>query len=122
MKARWFSWYVSGLAKATWQRTITTEQKKDWKSIVKVLQGQYGVHIDSWTAYQRCNELWYDQFGSAQGLLNSMREYQRMAPEKLSDSILESILWNKVPKELQQEVKITDGSVQELLMKLLRAE
>ena len=122
MKARWFSWYVSGLAKATWQRTITTEQKKDWKSIVKVLQGQYGVHIDPWTAYQRCNELWYDQFGSAQGLLNSMREYQRMAPEKLSDSILESILWNKVPIELQQEVKITDGSVQELLMKLLRAE
>jgi len=46
-----------------------------------------------------------------------------MAPEKLSDSILESILWNKVPIELQQAVKeITDGSVQELLMKLLRAE
>ena len=46
-----------------------------------------------------------------------------MAPEKLNDSILESILWNKVPVELQQEVKeITDGSVQELLMKLLRAE
>ena len=75
------------------------------------------------TAYQRCNELRYDQFGSAQGLLNSMHEYQRMAPEKLTDSILESILWNKVPIELQQEVKeITDGSVQELLMKLLRAE
>ena len=35
---------MSGLAKATWQRTFTTEQKKDWKSIVKVLQGQYGVH------------------------------------------------------------------------------
>jgi len=47
-----------------------------------------------------------------------MREYQRMAPEKLSDSILESILWNKVPVELQLEVKeITDSSVQELLMK-----
>ena len=41
----------------------------------------------------------------------------------LSDSILESILWNKVPIELQQEVKeIMDGSVQELLMKLLREE
>ena len=52
-----------------------------------------------------------------------MREYQRMAPERLSDSILESILWNKVPVELQKEVgEITDGSVQELLMKLLRAE
>ena len=52
-----------------------------------------------------------------------MREYQRMAPEKLSDSTLESILWNKIPIELQQEVKeITDVSVQKLLMKLLRAE
>jgi len=44
-----------------------------------------------------------------------MHEYQRMAPEKLNDSILESIRWNKVPVELQQEAKeITDGSVQEL--------
>jgi len=52
-----------------------------------------------------------------------MRKYQRMAPEKLSDSILESIPWNKVLIELQQEVKeITDGSVQELLMELLRVE
>ena len=123
MIARWFSWFVSGPAKATWQRTLTNQQKADWKSIVKVFQGQYGVHVDPRTAYQRCNELHYDQFGSAQGLLNAMREYQRMAPEKLGDSILESILWNKVPIELQQEVKeITDGSVQELLLKLLRAE
>ena len=46
-----------------------------------------------------------------------------MAPRKLTDDTLESILWNKVPVELQQEVKeITDGSVQELLQKLLRAE
>ena len=43
MRARWFSWFVSGPAKATWQRTLITEQKKDWKSIVKVYQGQYGV-------------------------------------------------------------------------------
>ena len=123
MRARWFSWFVSGPAKATRQRSLTSEQKADWKSIVKVFRGQYGVHLDPRTAYHRCNELRYDQFGSAKGLLNSMREYQRMAPERLSDSILESILWNKVPVELQQEVgEITDGSVQELLMKLLRAE
>ena len=63
------------------------------------------------------------QFGSAQGLLSAMRNYQRMAPEKLSDATMESILWNKVPIELQQELKeIPDGSVQELLQKLLRAE
>ena len=58
-----------------------------------------------------------------QGLVDAMRDYQRMAPQKLRDETLESILWNKVPIELQQEVKeITDGSVQELLQKLLRAE
>ena len=46
-----------------------------------------------------------------------------MAPHKLTDGTLESILWNKVPIELQQELKeITDGSVQELLQRLLRAE
>jgi len=53
-----------------------------------------------------------------------MREYQRMALQKLKDETLESILWNKVPIELQQELKeIPDnGSVQVLLQKLLRAE
>ena len=44
-------------------------------------------------------------------------------PQKLRDETLESIPWNKVLVELQQEVKeITDGSVQELLQKLLKAE
>ena len=45
-------------------------------------------------------------------------------PEKLTDVCLESILWNKVPVELQREVKkiTTDGSVHEFLQKLLRAE
>jgi len=46
-----------------------------------------------------------------------------MAPQKLTDQVLESILWNKVPVKLQLEVKeLTDGSVQELLHKLLKAE
>ena len=76
------------------------------------------------TAYQRCHELQYEQFGSVQGLVDAMREYQRMAPQKLKDETLESILWNKVPVELQQELKEIpdDGSVQVLLQKLLRAE
>ena len=52
-----------------------------------------------------------------------MRDYQRMAPTKLTDETLESILWNKAPVELQREVReIPDGSVQELLQRLLRAE
>ena len=52
-----------------------------------------------------------------------MRDYQRMAPTKLTDEVLTSILWNKAPIELQKEIKeITVGSVQELLHKLLRAE
>ena len=44
-------------------------------------------------------------------------------PTKLTDETLESILWNKAPVELQKEVRvIPDGSVQELLQRLLRAE
>ena len=103
---------------------MKTTDKASWESIVKVFKGEYGVHLDPRTAYQLCHELQYEQFGSAQGLVAVMREYQRMAPQKLTDVCLESILWNKVPVELQQEVKeiTTDGSVNELLQKLLRAE
>ena len=56
-------------------------------------------------------------------LLEAMRDYQRMAPQKLSDANLESILWNKVPIKLQKEVgQLTEGSLQELFQKLLKAE
>ena len=121
--AKWFSWFLSRPAKATWQRTLIAEDKSSWTRIVQIYRGQYGIHTDPRIAYQRCQELQYSQFGSAQGLLNAMRDYQRMAPEKLTDATMESILWNKVPLELQQELKeIPDGSVQELLQKLLRAE
>ena len=122
-RMKWFSWFLSGPAKATWQRTLKDQDKASWQSIVKIYRGQYGVHLDPRIAYQKCQELQYNQFGSAQGLLDAMRDYQRMAPEKLTDATLESILWNKVPIVLQQELKeIPDGSVQELLQKLLRAE
>ena len=56
--------------------------------------------MDPRTAYQRCHDLQYDSFGSVQGLLEAMRDYQRMAPQKLSDANLESILWNKIPIKL----------------------
>ena len=122
-RARWFSWFISGPAKSTWQRTLKPTDKSSWETIVSVYKGQYGVHMDPRTAYQRCHELQYRHFMSVQSLMNAMRDYQRMEPRKLTDDTLESILWNKVPVELQQEVKeITDGSVQELLQKLLRAE
>ena len=75
------------------------------------------------TPYQRCNELQYEQFKSVQGLVDAMRDYQRMALQKLTDTVLESILWNKVSIKLQRELKeITDGSVQKLLQRLLKAE
>ena len=59
--------------------------------------------MDPRTAYQRCHDLQYNRFGSVQGLLEAMRDYQHMAPQKLSDANLESILWNKVPIKLQKE-------------------
>ena len=90
---------------------------------MEIYKGQYGVHLDPRIVYQRCHKLTYEQFGSAQGLLEEMRDYQRLAPTKLTDETLESILWNKAPVELQKEVReIPDGSVQELLQRLLRAK
>ena len=47
-----------------------------WSEIVRVYRGQYGVHMDPRTAYQRCHELQYEQFKSAQGLVDAMRDYQ----------------------------------------------
>ena len=79
--------------------------------------------MDPRTAYFRCHELRYEDFGSVQALLESMREYQRIAPEKLSDTNLESILWNKVPYTLQREVgELKDWALQELFQRLLKAE
>ena len=122
-RAKWFSWFLSGPAKATWQCTLKDTDKTSWQKIVEIYRGQYGIHLDPRIAYQKCQELQYSQFGSIQGLLDAMRGYQCVAPEKLSDATMESILWNKVPIALQQELKeIPDGSVQELLQRLLRAE
>ena len=79
--------------------------------------------MDPRTAYQGYHKLQYEQFKSVQELVDVKRHYQRMAPQKLTDTVLESILWNKLLVKLQKEVKeITDGSVQELLQKLLKAE
>ena len=61
------------------------------------------------TAYLRCHEL--------------MKDYQRMAPDQLTDDNLLSILWNKASYRLQKEVgDIKDWSLQELFERLLRAE
>jgi len=62
-----------------------------------------------------------EQFGSVQGLVDAKREYQRMAPQKLKDETLKSILG---PCRAPAEIKETpnDGSVQALLQKLLHAE
>ena len=110
-------------AEATWQRIVKPEDKTSWQKIVKIFQGQYSVYMDPRTAYQRCHDLQYDSFGSVQGLLESMRDYQCMAPQKLSDANLESILWNKVPIKLQKEGgQMTEGSLQKLFQKLLKAE
>ena len=46
-----------------------------------------------------------------------------MALDQLSNNNLMSVLWNKVPFNLQKEVsEIKDRSLQDLLQRLLRAE
>jgi len=49
--ARWFSWFLSGPAKATWQQTMSVQHKADWNKISEVYRGQYGIHLDPRTAY-----------------------------------------------------------------------
>ena len=63
-RTEWFSWFLTGLAKVTWQKNITSEDKISWEKIVSVFRGQFGVHMDLRTAYQHCHELQYDSFGS----------------------------------------------------------
>ena len=75
------------------------------------------------TAYLCCHELRYEDFLSVKGLPESMKDYQRMAPDQLTDDNLLSILWNKAPYRLQKEIgDIKDWSLQELFERLLRAE
>jgi len=46
MREQWFSWFLSGPAKCTWQRTLNREDKESWASIVKAYKSHYGVHMD----------------------------------------------------------------------------
>ena len=55
-QAQWFSWLLTGPAKATWLHSIKTTDKANCKSIVKVFKGEYGIHLDPRTAYQRYHE------------------------------------------------------------------
>ena len=38
-RMKWFSWFLSGPAKATWQRTLKDHDKASWQSIVKIYWG-----------------------------------------------------------------------------------
>ena len=85
---------------STWQRTLKSTHKESWEEIINVYQSQYGVYMDPRTAYQRCNEFQYEHFKSVQDLIDAMQDYQLMAPQTLTDTVLESTLWNKVPIKL----------------------
>ena len=67
---------------------ITTEDKASWKRTVKVVRGQYGVHMDTRTAYQHSHDLQYDNFGSVRRTIRGW--YLTLMP-----ICMESILWNK---------------------------
>ena len=56
--------------------------------------------MDSRTAYQHCHELQDNQFGSVQGSMSAMWDYQKMVLGMLTDSVLESTLWNKSSSQL----------------------
>ena len=51
LRARWFSWFLTGAAKHAWQRTLNAEDKATWASIVQSYKGHYGVHVDPRSSY-----------------------------------------------------------------------
>ena len=57
VRTRWFSWFITGPTKATWQRTLTPADKWSCKRIMEVYKGQYGIHLDPRIAYQRLLKL-----------------------------------------------------------------
>ena len=59
LRAHWFSWFLTGAAKHTWQRTLNAEDKATWASIVQSYKEHYGVHMDPRTTYLRSHELQY---------------------------------------------------------------
>jgi len=123
LRARWFSWFLAGTAKHIWKHTLRREDKTQWNNILASYRSHYRVQIKPRTAYLHCRELQYGDFHSVQGLLEAMKDYQRMAPDQLSNDNLISILWNKVPIKLQKGVEeIKDWSLHELLHCLLRDE
>jgi len=71
LRARWFSWFLAGAAKHTWQHTFSRYDKMQWDSIVASYRGHYGVHIVPRMAYLSCHELQYNDFYSVQGLLET---------------------------------------------------
>jgi len=50
-RARWFSWFLTGAAKASWKLSLNTADKANWSPIVVVFKGEYGVQFDPHTAY-----------------------------------------------------------------------
>ena len=61
-------------------------------------------YMDPRIVYLRCHKLQCDELGSVQTPLKTLKEYQCLTPNKLSDINLESVLWNKVTVVLQKEV------------------
>ena len=45
-RAQWFSWFLAGSAKVTWQQTVKSEDKTSWQKIVEIFRGQYGIHME----------------------------------------------------------------------------
>ena len=44
-RAHWFSWFITGPAKITWQRTLTTEEKSSWERIINVAKSYIMINF-----------------------------------------------------------------------------
>ena len=90
LRACWFSWFLAGAAKYTWQGMLNDKDKATWASTVQSYKGHYGVHMDPRTAYLRCHELQYNDYTDiCTGATGSCERLS--VPDQLSNDNLISI-------------------------------
>ena len=44
-RAKWFSWFLTVSAKASWQHTLKPTKKLQLEQITGVFKGEYGIHL-----------------------------------------------------------------------------
>ena len=75
-RANWFSWFLAGPAKVSWQHTLKPAEKITMETNDRNVQRRVWYSTRSLYGLSCCHELSYEHFDSAKVLLTAMREHQ----------------------------------------------